>query len=544
MEIKRSGSHSLFDLPHPTLSPRRGLSYLPVFFRLASSIAWNGFDAPFLKNFSTRFGIGRIELAIGIESSMKPLVKKLFLLPPLIAIVSLMSPVLTAAQTFTNLHDFTAQFFLGGTNGDSPEGGLVLSGNFLYGTAESGGTHGAGMVFRVNTDGTGFTNLYSFTGGADGANPQAGLILSGNTFYGTVAQSGQNNGSVFAINTDGTGFTNLFTFVGNGNGAHPETPLALSGNILYGTTSQGGSSGDGVLFRVNTNGSSFTNFYNFTGGNDGGDPAGGLILTNGTLYGTTFFGGSNGADNGTVFSISASSTNLTVLYSFTSNNDTTNSDGAESQAGLILSGTMLYGTTFAGGNFGNGTIFGVSTNGLIFTNLYSFTAGDFDDNDNLTNSDGANPIASLILSGSTLYGTAQNGGLNANGTVFAIHTDGSDFTNIYTFTAFDPDTGTNYDGAVPVANVILSGNTLYGTASGGRGLDGGTVFSLSLGSVSPPQLAINLSGTNVILTWSATGFNLQSTTNLVSPILWTPISGQNAVTNPISGTQMFYRLSQ
>jgi uncharacterized repeat protein (TIGR03803 family) len=479
------------------------------------------------------------------QATMKTHVKKLFPVSMLIAVLGCMLAARATAQiTFTNLHDFTSQNFLGGTNGAFPECGLALSGNSLYGTAAAGGTHGAGMVFRVNTDGTDFTNLYSFTDGADGADPQAGLVLSGNILYGTAESSGQNNGSVFAINTDGTGFTNLYTFVGNANGAHPETPLALSGGILYGTTSQGGTSGDGVLFQVSTNGSGFTNFYNFTGGDDGGDPAGGLILTNGTLYGTTFSGGSDGADNGTVFSISAGGTNLNVLHSFTSNNDTTNGDGAESQAGLILSGAMLYGTTFAGGNSGNGCIFGVSTNSQIFTNLYSFTAGGFDENDNLTNSDGGNPISSLILSGSTLYGTAQNGGLNANGTVFAINTDGSDFTNIYTFTAYDPDTGTNDDGAVPVANVILSGNTLYGTASNGGGLDGGTVFSLTLPAPSPPPpLTINLSGTNVILSWTGAGFNLQSTTNLASPD-WIIISGQNMVTNLISGSQKFYRLSR
>ena len=73
----------------------------------------------------------------------------------------------------------------------------------------------------------------------------------------------------------------------------------------------------------------------------------------------------------------------------------------------------------------------------------------------------------------------------------------------------------------------------------------GTLFSLSLGSavVSPPLLTINLSGANVILHWSATGFNLQSTTNLVSAV-WAVVAGQNTVTNPISGAQQYYRLSQ
>ena len=135
--------------------------------------------------------------------------------------------------------------------------------------------------------------------------------------------------------------------------------------------------------------------------------------------------------------------------------------------------------------------------------------------------------------------------MNGSGTVFTVKTDGTGFTNLYTFTALDPNTGTNSDGANSRAGLVLTGNTLYGTASGGGANGTGTVFGLSLNSavVSPPQLTINLLGTNVILNWSATGFNLQSTTNLVSPV-WAAVAGQNAVTNPISGTQKFYRLSQ
>jgi len=146
----------------------------------------------------------------------------------------------------------------------------------------------------------------------------------------------------------------------------------------------------------------------------------------------------------------------------------------------------------------------------------------------------------LILSGDTLYGTAGGGGTNGGGTVFAINTNGIGFTTLYSFTTA-PSGSTNNDGAYPYAGLILSDNTLYGTASGGGTNGGGTVFSLSLPL---PQLTISLSGTNIILTWptNAAGFTLQSTTNLLSPAVWTIVSGQYAVTNPISGTQQFFRL--
>jgi uncharacterized repeat protein (TIGR03803 family) len=162
-------------------------------------------------------------------------------------------------------------------------------------------------------------------------------------------------------------------------------------------------------------------------------------------------------------------------------------------------------------------------------------------------SDGANPTAGLILSGNLLYGTAQIGGDLDIGTVFALTTDGSVFTNLHSF-AGSPSEGSN-----PAGGLTLSGNTLYGTTYSGGAFTNGTIFSLALAAVSLPELTIVASGNNVVLTWpsEATGFILQSTTNLVSPSVWTAVptppvvvNGQNTVTNPISGTEQFFRLSQ
>ena len=234
----------------------------------------------------------------------------------------------------------------------------------------------------------------------------------------------------------------------------------------------------------------------------------------------------------------------TNLYSFSAvpNPSHANNDGAN-PAGLILSGNTLYGTASSGGSSGQGTVFAIKTDGTGFTNLYSFaaTAGS-----KFTNSYGAKPSAGLILSGNTLYGTAKAGGSSGNGTVFALNTNGAGITVLHSFsglTNFDSVIGvfTNSDGVNPQAALILSGNVLYGTANKGGVSGFGTVFSLALPA--PPQLAIQRSGTNVILTWPAVGFNLQSTTNLVSPV-WSAISGQNVVTNHITGSQQFFRLVQ
>src|ERR1019366_5829087 len=104
--------------------------------------------------------------------------------------------------TLTTLHSFTAGTgsFPNVTNSDgaNPFAGLILSGNTLYGTAIIGGSSGNGTVFKINTDSSGFTKLYSFTGGNDGARPEAGLVLSGDTLYGTADEGGSSdNGTVF-----------------------------------------------------------------------------------------------------------------------------------------------------------------------------------------------------------------------------------------------------------------------------------------------------------------------------------------------------------
>jgi uncharacterized repeat protein (TIGR03803 family) len=276
---------------------------------------------------------------------------------------------------------------------------------------------------------------------------------------------------------------------------------------------------------------------------DGATPVAGLVLSGNNLYGTAKVGGNSG--NGTVFRVNADGTGgFTNLHSFPASSSSfphSNSDGANPAAGLVLSGNTLYGTTRNGGAWGNGTVFAIHTDGMSFTNLHDFSGSP---------GDGALPIAGLILSGDTLYGTALGGGSSDAGTVFAVKTNGMDFTILYSFNANPGPLHTNSDGANPTG-LILSGNTLYGTASAGGTFGGGTVFSLTLPA--PPQLTITRSGTNVIVTWpaNAAGFALQSATNLVSPSVWSTnlpapvvVNGQNTVTNAISGTRQFYRLTQ
>ena len=132
--------------------------------------------------------------------------------------------------------------------------GLVLSGSTLYGTTENGGAgFPAGLVFKVTTDGTGYTVLTQFDG-IRAADPSAGLVLRGSTLYGTTSMGnpsgsyGSNaGGTVFKINTDGSAYVILKSFSGT-DGDSPWAGLAINTSKLYGTTRNGGTFGNGTLF--------------------------------------------------------------------------------------------------------------------------------------------------------------------------------------------------------------------------------------------------------------------------------------------------------
>lgn len=298
---------------------------------------------------------------------------------------------------------------------------------------------------------TTFPDLSYADTNSDGAYPIGEMVLSGNRLFGVARGGGvYGDGTLFAVNTDGTSFTNLFNF---SNASDLSGDLTLGGNTLYGVSGQGGTYGDGMIFRIDTDGSNFAVLYNF----DGESPEGGLVLSGSTLYGVAH-GYSNSGLGDTVFSITTNGNDFTTVYTF---------NGYYIPTGrLLLSGGMLYGATTGGGSYGYGTIFVVGTNGDNFEVLHSFTSlsktnayvGD-------PNSDGASPNGGLILSGNTIYGTAQWGGQNGSGTVFSINTNGSGFTVLHSLAPGDA----SLDGAIPAAGLTLWGKTLYGTASWGDG---------------------------------------------------------------------------
>ncbi len=402
-----------------------------------------------------------------------------------------LDPSNVSAQPFTAASPFTSH-----SDGCNPCAGLVLSRKTLYGTTSDGGGgfRGHGTVFRVNTDGNGFTILHRFgplvnttpPTNSDGAFPKAGLVLSGKTLYGTASEGGSAGcGTVFKVNTDGSNFAVLSHFMEEGTtrtinppGARPVGGLVLSGNTLYGTTERGGHN-EGTVFKVKTDGSGFTTLHRFTKlkngryltNYDGAFPSGDLVSVGKSLYGTAWAGGIHGV--GTVFKLQADGSGFKVLHGFSeaTNNGfghESNHAGAWPEAGLVASGDTLYGTTSQGGSAGNGNVFKLKRDGAGFVVLHSFTTHGIAYPD-ITNEDGENPKG-LVLSGRMLYGVASACGSRFWGTLFRVNTDGIGFTALHSLGGSD--------GSSPCGRLTLSGKTLFGTANFGGSKGGGTVFKI------------------------------------------------------------------
>jgi uncharacterized repeat protein (TIGR03803 family) len=227
-----------------------------------------------------------------------------------------------------------------------------------------GGNHGVGVIFKINTNGTGFTKLYDFDI-SNGENPHRGSLISDGTYlYGMTRQGGFSPGTIFKIKKDGTSYTKLFGFNTN-NGEYPTTSLISDGTYLYGTTYSGGAFNGGNIFKIKTDGTSFTSLLNFDGIN-GACPDGTLITDGNYLYGTTNSGGTN---YGTAFKIKTDGTSFSKIWDFVS------VDGNSPRGSLLLNGPYLYGTTTNGGLFGGGVVFklGLLTgiNELEKENLFS-----------------------------------------------------------------------------------------------------------------------------------------------------------------------------
>jgi len=425
-------------------------------------------------------------------------------------------------------------------DGANPVAGLTPFGGGLVGTTLSGGPQGGGTAFWVSPDGTNFTVFRAFTNAPDAGHPRGELTFAGATFFAATASGGAAGvGAVIAGQTNGN-VSLLRSFAGpnannatNSGGASPNAAVLNSGAILFGTTSAGGTAGNGSIYSVTTNGVAFTVLHNFSGLDlqsgtnlDGAQPQAGLLLWRDRLYGTASAGGAGGS--GLVFSIRTNGADFTTLHSFTSLDPftATNADGAVPLAELVISNGTLYGTTFSGGVGGAGTVFALQTNGTGFRVLHHFGSVD---SGTRTNAGGAAPAAPLLLSGYVLYGTTSAGGAGAAGTVFSLLPDGTQFRTIHSFAPLAT-TGTNTDGAFPVAPLVCLGKSLYGTASGGGPGGVGTVFAVTIPSARAIITNVTRNANNTVTLQFVGG---PFSTNIIqfAPTLLPPVAWQNLSTN-------------
>ena len=310
---------------------------------------------------------------------------------------------ITTSGTLTTMHNFN---HLNPTDGGQPYAGLIQArdGN-LYGTTTRGGSHNAGVFFRMTTSGV-LRAIHDFDYSPDGALPYAAVVQTNNgAFYGTTPLGGGGAGTVYEVTPFGQLFA-LYDFGANGSSPVAGLVQASNGNF-YGTAAMGGFYSCGTIFEVTPNGT-FTLLHNFTGG-DGCYPYATLVQgSDGNLYGTAAAGGAhNGYNAGTFFNITPGGT-FTLLHVF----DKTDGTGPEG-ALIQLSDGNFYGTTYGGGAYGKGTIFKITPGGAV-TTLYSFCPQS-------GCSDGSNPIAGLVqASDGNFYGTTYGGGAYNDGTVFSL----------------------------------------------------------------------------------------------------------------------------
>lgn len=302
--------------------------------------------------------------------------------------------------------------------------------------------------------------LHTFTNNPDGSAPINSLVSGvDNALYGVTAQGGTDasGGILFKINPDGTGYTILHQFSSSDTGGSglifPPvvvlTVMQASNGTLYGTTYAGGTNSYGSIFRLNSDGSLYTVIHSFSAADTG--PSSLIQGRDGELYGTTLQ---------TVFRFDPTSGNYNILHTFTGA-----PDGSVAFGKLIQANDgALYGTTYFGGTNSEGCVFKVTTNGNIYAELHAFSG----------NPDGADSYAGVMQGNDgMLYGTTRIGGTNNQGTVYKLNLDGSSYQVICNFAG-------TADGDSPLGSLVQGpGNVLYGTTASGGTENNGTVFALN-----------------------------------------------------------------
>ena len=429
--------------------------------------------------------------------------------------VWLASCVFIPAQTLQAIYNFNAPYT--GANGR-----LLVLGGTLYGTTGGGGTASSGSIFKIRTNGSSYSVIKSFSAvnintstNVDGSYPMDGVVIYGNTLYGTTYNGGfGSRGTVFSVTTNGTSYTVLNHFSVT-NGKNPYVGLTLWSNVLYGTTAAGGISNKGAIFRVNADGSGFTLLKSIFL-NEGVLLLSRVVTDGSTVYGSIYSGGIS--NRGSIYSMGVNGDNFTILKQFSEG------EGAGPRFNLMLSDTTLFGVTESGGATNDSVIFRLNTNGTGFSTIKQFSPGD---DVNGTNSNGSSIWGGLSLWNGVLYGSTRYGGTNGNGVVFKLNLDGTGFAVLKHFSATTSSGGgpyINVGGMNPHGDLTIADGVIYGATLSGGTYGYGTLYRLTI----PPNPALqttNVTG-QLVVYWTDDGYNrtLQTSSDLFS-------GNWNSVTN-------------
>ncbi len=364
---------------------------------------------------------------------------------------------LFVAQLSLASNQFQVIYGLDGTNdGADPYGGVIQSGNMLFGTSVNGGAEQNGTVWSLNTSSDVFSKLHDFDSRQNGTGPDSVLAVNEDFIFGTTLGGGlHDEGTIWSINKSSGAHSVLHELKSEIDGEVPRGRVILVGDILYGTAEVGGENNAGTIWSLDTRNERFMKLHSFSKNIDGEFPFG-VVESDDVLYGITRRGGNGPGVTGTIWSFDTVSGIFTNLHAFRETVD------GGVPTGITISENVLYGATFLHGQKGAGTIWSFDVASGIFSNLYDFDRA----------TDGYEPLGGVVVSQNTVFGTNSSGGVDNAGVVWALELDSGALKILHEFVD-------SSDGSYPSGSIALDGNKLYGTnVLNGPNNSKGTIWSL------------------------------------------------------------------
>ncbi len=421
---------------------------------------------------------------------------------------------------------------------------VTIVGDVIYGVANNGlpdmGFDG-GFIFRINSDGTGFRIIKNFTVKTEGLIPNSPLAVAGTVIYGTTLRGGSaSQGTVFKINTDGTAYTILKSFSRIPDG-RPDSGLRLDGSTLYGSLSAATTLGDGGIFRIGTDGQNYLVYSSRATAIPQLFPNAPPLIASGRIIGSgslnqipaivqglpELIGGC-----GVIYSVAMNDIGLTPLRVFPD-------DALGCTPALLVENSgWLYGTSDSTSSFSLGSVFRIKSDGTGFQTLHAFSA---------TNQTGYKPAPSLAVLNGMIYGAASAGGPSNSGALYRLNTDGTDTELVASFSNSAGTPSSPY-GVAATATHLYGGALVNG--SGGSILYKAAVPVIAkpntpplfvqtpldltvqeLALVTVTNTATDTDGPASALTYQLTVAPSGATIAATGVITWTPSSAQAPSTN-------------